>query len=133
MLARYDDVGPVLRERLGRGAHSGGAGDERMHFPAAGRVGERARGSDGVEGDLSQRVGARFGKYQDVGHQRILASVCRRRTSSGTAAAPSPMMRPAGRSGGSSIDFTTTRASPSCAGFVSSGFFFAAMIPLSDG
>jgi hypothetical protein len=43
------------------------------------------------------------------------------------------MMRPGGRSGGSSIDFTRTRAGPSCAGLLSSGFFFAAMMFLSDG
>ena len=43
------------------------------------------------------------------------------------------MIRPAARSGGSSIFVIDTVCSPACAGFTSSGFFFAAMIPLSDG
>ena len=42
-------------------------------------------------------------KTRNVRHQSTFASVWRSRTSSGTAATPSPMMRPAGRSGGSSI------------------------------
>ena len=61
------------------------------------------------------------------------ASSCSSRTSSGTASLPCPTIRPAGRSGGGASSFTLMRLSPSCASFSSSGFFFAAMMPLSDG
>src|SRR5439155_22144557 len=54
------------------------------------------------------------------------------RTSSGIAAAPSPTMRPAARAAGSARAKTSRFISPSWAGFSSIGFFFAAMMPLSE-
>src|SRR5687767_1639872 len=104
-----------------------------MDFGAAELIGQRASGSHGFERHLAQLRSAGLGEHQNVGHQRTFASVWSRRTSSGTASAPLPMIRPGGRSEGSSMLFTVTRTGPSCAGFVSSGFFFAAMIPFRDG
>ena len=133
MLDDVHDVGSVRAELLGRSADAGRAGNQRVYLATARRVGERARRGHRFERELAQRGAARLRVYQDVRHQRTFASDWRSRTSSGTADAPSPMMRPAGRSGGSSAFCTETRTAPNWAGFDSSGFFFAAMIPLSDG
>ena len=114
MLDDDHDIGPMLAELIGHCRDASGAGDDRVNFSATRAVDERARGRRRLECHFPQRIAARFGKNQNVRHidQRTLASVCSRRTSSGTAATPSPMIRPAGRSGGSSIFFTATRTSP---------------------
>src|SRR5690606_38432197 len=119
-----------FRGRLG---NSGGAEDERMHLPAALRIGRRAGRGVGLEGYGAELSPARFRKGQHVGHQITFASVLSSRTSSGTASGPSPTMRPPLRSGGSESDSTSSRDSPSWAGRTSIVFFLAAMIPLSDG
>jgi hypothetical protein len=107
------EVGTVLPKLRGFGSDSGRSREQRMNFTATQRVGHRASGGDGFERDLAQIGSARFRDDENVGHQSTFASFCRSRMSSGIAAVPSPMMRPAGRSGGSSMDFTVTRVGPS--------------------
>ena len=134
MLDNDHDIRTVLAEYVGSRAHTRRSGNKGVDLTATRAVGQCARCGDCFQRTLSQRRTACFREYKNVGHgYSTFASVCRRRMSSGIAAVPSPMIRPAGRSGGSSIVFTVTRTVPSCAGFVSSGFFFAAMMPLSDG
>ncbi len=135
-LRRLDDedhVGAALGEISRLAGNAGRTREHRMHFTAAGCICETTCRRHHFQRDLPQLRAARLGPYENVGHQSTFASVWSSRTSSGTAATPSPMIRPAGRSGGSCAFCTVTRVAPSCAGFVSSGFFFAAMMPLSDG
>src|SRR5689334_20707301 len=127
------DIRTVLPELLRFRRYSRWPEQQCMHLSTAGFVGEHARGCYRFESHLPHFAAARLDKCKHVCHQRTLASVCRSFTSSGTAAAPSPMMRPAWRSGGSSRRVTVSCGCGSCAGFDSSGFFLAAMIPLSDG
>ena len=130
------DVGAVASELLRERADARRPDEQRVHFAPPPPV-ESARARAAVVASSATlrsavpRLSANTRMFAMA--QSTFASVWRRRTSSGTAATPSPMMRPAGRSGGSSIDFTRTRAGPSCAGLLSSGFFFAAMMFLSEG
>src|SRR6266480_3506938 len=64
---------------------------------------------------------------------KTLASSRSSRTSSATAPAPSPTIFPSFRSGGGVSATTSRTPAPTCTGFTSSGFFFAAMMPLSAG
>src|SRR5439155_509847 len=82
--------------------------------------------------DFAQRAVALLQHGEDVAH-RTFASSRSSRTSSATAAAPSPTTFPALRSGGGVMARTSRPPAPSDAGFVTSGFFFAAMMPLSAG
>ena len=87
-----------------------------------------------LEREATQLAVALLNECENVGrHQSTFACSLRSRTSSGTASGPCPTIRPAGRSGGGIIAYTSIRPGGSCAGFSSSGFFLAAMIPLSDG
>ena len=133
MLDDDHDIGAVLPQLGGERLHTRRADEHRVHLAAARGVGERARGGDGLERHAAQRAASLFRECEDVRHHSTFASSRSSRISSGTAAGPSPMMRPAFRSGGSSILVTVRCTGPSCAGFTSSGFFFAAMIPLSAG
>ena len=95
---------------------------------------ELARGSNDFERDLAKDSSAILGYSEDGGHVRSpsLPSASNR-TSSTTASGPSPTILPAGRSAGSWSDWTVRDPDPSDTGFTSSGFFFAAMMPLSAG
>src|SRR6266568_3071973 len=64
---------------------------------------------------------------------RTLASSRSSRTSSPTAPAPSPTIFPSLRSGGGDSATTSNVPADAWTGFTSSGFFFAAMMPLSAG
>ena len=128
-----DDIRAVLAELICFSGDSGRTEEQGVNLASARFVGEHPRGGDCFQSNLSNVGAARFGEREDVRHQRTFASVWSSVTSSGTAAAPSPMMRPALRSGGSSSFLTVTWGCGICACFTSSGFFFAAMIPLSDG
>ena len=133
MLADEYQVRAVLSKLGGLACDSRRPREERVHLAATERVRQRPPCRDSLQCDFSQIAAARLREYENVRHHSTLASFCSSRTSSGTAAAPCPTIRPGGRSGGSSMDFTLTRTGPSCAGLLSSGFFFAAMMPLSEG
>ena len=81
---------------------------------------------------LAQRAVSLLEHREDVAH-RTLASSRSRRTSSGTAAAPSPTIFPSLRSAGGVRARISSAPGTNAVGFTSSGFFFAAMIPLSAG
>src|SRR6185437_6128087 len=133
MLGDNHLVRAVLRELRRAVLDTRRTGDERMYLPTGG-VGYRSCRGHGLERYLAKLAVTGLRKCKYVCHDyRTFASVWSSLTSSGTAATPSPMMRPGARSGGSSICVTVTVCAPSCAGFTSSGFFFAAMIPLSAG
>src|SRR3954471_1715980 len=95
-------VSAVLSQLRGFRSDSRWSDHESVDFASAQPVGELAGGSYSFESDLSHFPATRFDKRKDVRHQRTFASVWRSFTSSGTAAAPSPTIRPAFRSGGSS-------------------------------
>src|ERR1043166_8645296 len=82
--------------------------------------------------DLADGAAALLEHREHVAHSTF-ASSRSSRTSSGTAAAPSPTILPAWRSAGRASDRTSSAPAPGAVGFTSSGFFFAAMIPLSAG
>ena len=88
-------VGTGLAERVRLAADAGPADQERVDLPAAGGVGRPARGAHRLERHLPQRPAPRFREREHVGHQSTFASVWSSRISSGTASAPSPMIRPA--------------------------------------
>src|SRR6185503_1907266 len=127
-----DDVGAVLAELGSLATNAWWTEEQRVDFGAE-FVGELASGGDCLEAYFSDVRAASLDESEDVGHYRTLASVWRSFTSSGTAAAPSPTTRPAFRSAGSSSLRTVSWGAGICAGFTSSGFFLAAMIPFSDG
>src|SRR5439155_5560135 len=123
-------VGPESAERLGA-LHRTGADDERLHRPAEG-VGQPPRAGHHLVGDLAQHAVALLQHREHAAH-KTLASSRSSRISSGTAAAPSPTIRPSFLSGGGSIASTSMPPGPKVAGFTSSGFFFAAMMPFNAG
>src|SRR5215213_3896535 len=132
VLDYVNDVCPVLPQGLGLLPDAGGTDHDGVYLLSARRIGSLAGGGDRLERYLPKAARPRFGKREEARHQSTLASVWRRRSSSGTASAPSPMIRPGGRSGGSSIFSITRLVGPSCAALDSSGFFLAAMMPLSE-
>src|SRR5256885_13376531 len=83
-------------------------------------------------GDLPQRPVALLEHGEDDRH-RTFASSRSSRTSSGTASGPSPTILPSLRSAGGSSASTSIPPAARATGFVSSGFFFAATMPLSAG
>src|SRR6266571_448118 len=92
---------------------------------------EPLRGRHHLMGDLAQHAIALL-QHGERRH-RTFASSRSSRTSSPTAPAPSPTILPALRSGGGVSATTSREPAPGCTGFTSSGFFFAAMMPLSAG
>src|SRR5215213_2214588 len=132
VLDYVNDVCPVLPQGLGLLPDAGGTDHDGVYLLSARRIGSLAGGGDCLERYLPKAARPRFGKREEARHQSTLASVWRRRSSSGTASAPSPMIRPGGRSGGSSIRCTVRLIFPSWAGLVSSGFFFAAIMPFNE-
>ena len=78
----------------------GSADQQGVHFPAPAGVGRLPRGGHRLERHLAELAAPGFGVREHVGHQSTFASVWSSRTSSGTASAPSPTMRPPARSGG---------------------------------
>src|SRR6188472_4285685 len=99
----------MLGKNVSLGTDACGTGDDRMHITTTGLRSEHLRRRHRFKRNLSQLAAAHFREYQYVGHrQSTFASVWRRRTSSGTAAALSPRIRPAARSAGSDIFATVT-------------------------
>ncbi len=113
MLNRQDDIRAVLAERFGDLTDSRRAGDHRMDVRRRQRIGSLPSGRDRFERDLPERAATRLGENEYVSHQSTFASSRSSRTSSGTAAAPSPTIRPAGRSGGSASDSSVSETGPS--------------------
>src|SRR5262245_1717382 len=116
-----------------KGIHAGdGTGAQHQRIDSAARcVGQRTRRRDDLVRNLPQRAVALLGDVEDV--HRTVASLRSSVSRAGTASAPSPTMRPACRSAGSSRLVTSKDAAPNDTGFTSSGFFFAAMMPLREG
>src|SRR3970282_977686 len=118
MLRDERDVGAVSGECGGLRPDTRRAREHGVHLSSGGQVPRRGQQ---LEGDLANGTAARFREDEDVRHQSTLASSLSNRTSSGTAAAPSPMIRPAWRSGGNSIFITDNRGATSFAGVASIG------------
>src|SRR5256884_2326668 len=114
-----------------RALHGTRRQDQRVYAPAQ-RVGQPARARHDLVGHFAQRAVALLAHREDVTH-RTLASSRNRRTSSGTAAGPSPTIFPSLRSGGGVRAKISSPPLPSDTVLTSKGFFFAAMIPLSAG
>src|ERR1051325_9016815 len=100
--------------------------------PAARRTRQPSRPGHHLLRDLADGAAALLEHREHVAHSTF-ASSRSSRTSSGTAAAPSPTILPAWRSAGRASDRPSSAPAPGAVGFTSSGFFFAAMIPLSAG
>src|SRR5690349_12344211 len=125
-------IRPESTQLLGA-AHGSCRENQGVHrATSAERVGEPAGASYHLMGHLPKRTVALLEHREDVAH-RTFASSRNRRTSSGTAAEPSPMILPACRSGGGVRARISSAPGPGPAGFTSRGFFLAAMIPLSAG
>ena len=126
---------PVRSEpaHLIRAPHRTGAEHERVHLgaPAQG-IREAPRAGHDLMGHLADGAVALLEHREHVAHSTF-ASSRSSRTSSGTAAEPSPTILPACRSGGRASERISSAPGPGAVGFTSSGFFFAAMIPLSAG
>src|SRR5690606_39664647 len=99
------DIRTEPAERCGI-AHSG-RNQERV-YAAADRVRDAACSSDDLGGDAAERAVLLLRDCKHV-HQSTFASSRSRRTSSGTASAPSPTIRPGGRSGGGASWRTSIR------------------------
>src|SRR5439155_22421587 len=127
---RDDLVGAVLGKLVGA-AHGAGAEHEGLDLPAQ-PIGEPASTGHDFMGDLPQRPVALLEHGEDDRH-RTFASSRSSRTSSGTASGPSPTILPSLRSAGGSSASTSIPPAARATGFVSSGFFLAAMMPLSAG
>src|SRR5690606_3489707 len=143
-----DALRGVVRERcIGDGAHAIGTRRSECIETTDGRIAKDdcidgathavsalARGGQRLGCTLPKRAVTLFENGKNVRHdQSTFASEVSASMSAGTAAAPSPTIRPAGRSGGNANDATVTCAAPVVTGTTSSGFFFAAMIPLRPG
>jgi hypothetical protein len=74
MLDDEHHIGPMASELLGLAANPRTTEEQRVNLSAL-RVGQPARGGDGLERDLSQRATARLGECKHVGHQSTFASV----------------------------------------------------------
>src|SRR5690348_9798954 len=110
-----DDIRTVLRQLRRFAGNSRRAEHKCVNLTAPSLVGQHTRGSHCLESYFAYFCAASFHKSKYVGHQRTLASVCNSFTNSGTAAAPSPTIRPAFLSGGSSIRITVNCGCGSCA------------------
>ena len=113
-------------------AYARRADHQRVHANPGG-VRQPARGGQGFVRDFLELAVTLLKHRQHVWHQSTLASVRRAATSAGTASGPSPTMRPSFRAGGSVSSRTATPPASGETDFTSSGFFFAAMIPLRAG
>src|ERR1041384_911461 len=111
-----------------RGARGGGAPPPR---PPS-RIREPPRTRHHLVRHLPQHTVALL-EYREHGAHRTFASSRNRRSSSGTAAAPSPTIFPSLRAGGSVRASTSTDPAANTVGFTARGFFFAAMIPFKAG
>src|SRR5262249_30193925 len=127
---------PVCAEDAGlsrAGLRTRAADEERGDIAPAGRIGQAACARHGLVGGSLDLAFALLEEHEHgERHHRTFASSRNPRPSSGTAAAPSPTMRPAPRSLGSASATTSSAGSPRAAGFSSMGFFLAAMMPLSE-
>src|SRR5690606_29334133 len=113
--------------------HVGGAEDDRVNGGTRG-IGELPRRGEEFRGALAEGAVALLEDRKNRGHdQSTFASEVSASMRAGTAAAPSPTIRPAGGSGGSASATTVACPAAASTGTTSSGFFFAAMIPLSPG
>jgi hypothetical protein len=123
-------VGAVRAGRLGR--------EPRRSQPngmdlATELIRQHPPGRQDFERDPLQHAVALLEHHEHVRHQSTFASVRSASMRAGTASAPSPTIRPAFRSGGYARSITSRPMGGRAAGFTSSGFFLAAMIPLSAG
>ncbi len=98
---QHDQIGAITRERSRGRGDSRTPEEQRVDLPAGG-LSRLACRRHQLEGDPAQGAVPGLGDHQDVaGHAQItFASSWSNRTSSGTASAPSPTMRPPARSGG---------------------------------
>ena len=134
MLDDHHDIRAVLAQTVALWPAIPGAPDEQsVHFAAARRVGAGARGRDGLESDLAHGPGARLRKCQNRSASEYLGLGLEKANEFGDRRRALADDAPAARSGGSSSRRTMTRDSASVTGLTSSGFFFAAMMPLSEG
>src|SRR5579859_836488 len=108
---------------LGAGRATDDSIDLRTDAPRSGRDFER---------DLTEHAVPLLENREHAAH-RTFASSRSSRTSSPTAAGPSPTILPSLRSGGGVSAMISSLPAAACTGFTSSGFFLAAMIPLSAG
>src|SRR5438270_3867 len=119
--------------QLVRAPHGTGRKNESVHVGApAQRIRQASGAGHHLVGDLADGTIPLLEHREDGAH-RTFASSRSRRTSSGTAAEPSPTILPACRSGGRVSERISSAPGPGAVGLISSGFFFAAMIPLSAG
>src|SRR6185503_16572018 len=100
---------------------------------AAHRIGQLPRRRQHFVRDLPELSLSLLEYCKDVGHHSTLASLRSAAISAGTASGPSPRMRPSLRAGGSARSSRSTPPAPAVAALTSSGYFFAAMMPLSAG
>src|SRR6185295_10617425 len=123
----------AVAARLGALRDGGGASLDagRATYDRLDRTAEAPRRRHHLERHFPQHAVALL-QHGERGH-RTLASSRSNRTSSPTAPAPSPTIFPSLRSGGGVSATISTAPVPGCTGFTSSGFFFAAMMPLSAG
>src|SRR5205814_3229250 len=111
---------------------AGGTDQQRVHR-RAGRVRQLAGGGQRLERNSPHFASTLFENRENAGHQMTFASLRSASISAGTAPGPSPRMRPSFRAGGRESSRTPTPPESAATAFTSSGFFFAAMMPLSAG
>jgi len=125
-------VGAEGAELIGAPTHRASREHQRVNR-AAQRIPQATRAGHDLVGDLAERAIALLQHREHAAAHRTFASSRSNRTSSGTAAAPSPTIFPSLRSGGGIRARISRPPCPTLVGFVSSGFFFAAMMPLRAG
>src|SRR2546425_13353901 len=116
---------------FGAPPHRASREHQRVNRAAQG-IPQATRAGHDLVGDLAERAIALLQHREHAAH-RTFASSRSNRTSSGTAAAPSPTIFPSLRSGGGIRARISRPPCPTVVGFVSSGFFFAAMMPFKAG